>query len=172
MPYHDPCGKSTKTSFSISQVTSKQDLNDIIRLFEAYALSLGIDLAFQDFATEMARMPGKYSAPRGTLLLARNNDGEPLGCVGLRPMAANGICEMKRLYVDSKGRSLGMGKALAVAVISEAKRLGYTAMRLDTLPTMTSAIGLYKALGFVEIGAYYSSPIEGTIYLELSLLAK
>jgi putative acetyltransferase len=156
--------------FTIRKVTSAIDLADTIRLFEAYAASLGIDLAFQDFATEMASMPGKYASSNGgLLLLARNTEGDAIGCVALRAMSTKGCCEMKRLYVDPAGRSLGVGKALAVAAIEVARELGYQAMRLDTLPSMASARALYKGLGFVEIDAYYSTPIEGTLFLELSL---
>ena len=163
--------KSTDlATFSVSKVASQEDLGDTIMLFEAYAKSLGIDLSFQDFATEMASMPGKYAAPAGSLLLARDNaSASVLGCVGLRQLGSDGCCEMKRLYVDPKGRGLGVGKALAEAVIEDAKRLGYRKMRLDTLPSMDSARGLYKKLGFTHISRYYDTPIEGTIFLELSL---
>src|ERR1700710_2426770 len=96
------------TTFSISGVDDRDDLTASIKLFEAYAQSLGIDLTFQDFATEMASMPGKYSPPTGALLLARNTAGKAIGCVGLRPLASPGYCETKRLYVDPKGRGTGV----------------------------------------------------------------
>lgn len=153
-------------SFSIIRVEDRKDLESTIKLFEAYAHSLGIDLAFQDFATEMANMPGKYSAPTGALLLARDREGQAIGCVGLRPLTLPDYCEIKRLYVDPKGRGLGVGKALSESAILEGKRLGYKAVRLDTLPSMVSARALYKSLGFEEIAAYYSTPLEGTIFLE------
>ena len=155
-------------SFAIFKVTSERDLADTIKLFEVYATSLGIDLTFQNFATEMAEMPGKYSPPTGALLLARNKHAEAIGCVGLRQLS-DGICEMKRLYVDPKGRGSGLGKALVLDAIAESKQLGYAAMRLDTLPNMTSARALYKSLGFVEIDPYYITPLEGTTFLELQL---
>lgn len=154
-------------SFSVKPVESQEDLAATIRLFEAYAKSLAIDLSFQDFATEMASMPGKYGPPTGALLLARRTDDrKPVGCVGLRQLET-GICEMKRLYVDPAGRGLGVGKALASAVVREARLLGYGAMRLDTLPAMTAARAMYERLGFREIEQYYQSPVEGTIFLEL-----
>lgn len=154
---------------SVSPVSTPEDLKAAVLLFEAYALSLGIDLTFQDFSTEMASMPGKYAPPTGALFLARGAHGEPLGCIGLRPLAPDGVCEMKRLYVSPAGRGLGVGKDLVGAVTQEARRLGYRQMRLDTLPSMASAISLYKKAGFEEIAPYYDTPLAGTKFLELRL---
>lgn len=155
----------------LSKVQAAEDLKATISLFGEYAQSLGIDLSFQDFATEMAQMPGKYAPPTGTLLLARNQESEAIGCVGLRAFARPGHCEMKRLYVHPSGRGLGVGRTLAQAVIAEAKKLGYEAMLLDTLSTMASAQALYKSLGFVEVPPYYDSPLENTTFLRLNLKA-
>ncbi|KAK3720840.1 hypothetical protein LTR37_003503 [Vermiconidia calcicola] len=160
---------ASMSTFSITNASSEEALADIVLLFEAYATSLGIDLTFQDFAAEIANVPGQYGGPNGALLLARNTAGVAIGCVGIRPLDAEGRCEMKRLYVDRKGRGLGIGKALAEAAIQEAKRLGYGTMRLDTLPTMASARSLYGDLGFVQITPYYKTPIEGTLFMERAL---
>ncbi|KAM3420301.1 hypothetical protein BST61_g3585 [Cercospora zeina] len=157
--------------FTITAVQHPDDLADTIILFKIYAQSLGIDLHFQDFDNEVSSMPGKYAPPTGALYLARNTAGEAMGCVGLRPLvgADRTHCEMKRLYVDLKGRGMGIGKALAEKVIAEATRLGYEAMVLDTLESMGSARALYKALGFVEMEAYYETPLEDTHFLKLVL---
>ena len=156
-------------AFQIRPVRTTADLEVAVRLFDAYASSLGIDLAFQGFAAELATLPGKYAAPAGELLLARDIQGEPLGCVGLRPMMSGGCCEMKRLYVSPRRRGLGLGRALIDAIIGEAVRIGYREMRLDTLPTMVEAIALYRKAGFMPIQPYYDTPLAGTIFLGRSL---
>jgi len=71
--------------------------------------------------------------------------------------------------VSPSGRGLGVGRALVERVLREAKSRGYCAVRLDTLPRMTEARKLYERVGFTEIGAYYETPIEGTVFLELVL---
>ena len=156
-------------AFRITAAATPGDIDAAAVLFQAYANSLPVDLGYQDFAAELAGLPGKYAAPAGALLIARDGHGAPLGCVALRPMPQQGCCEMKRLYVAPAGRGLGLGRALVEAISTEARRLGYREIRLDTLPTMAEAIALYGRLGFVTIAPYYDTPIAGTQFLARAL---
>lgn len=162
---------NTTSSFSIIPVRTATDLETTANLFRRYVASLGIDLAFQDFENEVASMPGKYAPPTGELLLARNCHGEPIGCVGLRALGPpeSECCEMKRLYTLPEVRGLGVGRALVITILDIARNLGYKEIKLDTLPNMDAAIGLYKKFGFVETEAYYNTPLKETIFLTLSL---
>jgi ribosomal protein S18 acetylase RimI-like enzyme len=159
-------------STRINPVRTPDDLAATIGLFRDYANSLPIDLGYQDFEGEMAAMPGKYAPPRGVLLLARAESGEAIGCVGLRPVDPPGCCEMKRLYVAPQGRGLRLGSRLVTEIVGIAERIGYREMRLDTLPTMNAAIALYRKSGFDEIGAYYDTPIAGTVFMRRLLKPK
>jgi len=143
------------------------DIMAVRNLFQQYADSLNFDLDFQDFSQELETLPGKYSAPKGSILVAKEN-GETLGCVAVRPLGSE-ICEMKRLYVKPAHRGKKVGRELAMAIIEEAKRLGYKAMRLDTVEAMKEASALYWALGFQQIDAYYYNPLPGAMYFELKL---
>jgi putative acetyltransferase len=142
-------------------------------MFREYAASLGVDLCFQDFERELRELPGKYAPPDGRLLLAYDFTGggrKTAGCGALRQMDA-AACEMKRLYVRPEFRGHGIGRALAESLIAAAREIGYSAMRLDTLPSMHEAHKLYQQLGFREIAPYYPNPVPGSFFLELDLAA-
>ena len=157
------------SSITLIAVRSADDarVEDARRLLLEYVESLGVDLSFQNFEQELAEFPAGYLPPSGTLLLAHVGEGLA-GSIAMRGLDAN-VCEMKRLYVRPGFRGHGVGRILAVAVIEAAKGIGYSFMRLDTLPGMEDAQRLYAALGFHEIDAYYENPVPGTRYLELDL---
>lgn len=151
----------------LQAAASASDLEWIRTLFREYADSLGVNLDYQGFEEEVRELPGKYSAPAGTLLLAFSDD-EVVGCVGVRPIDDE-TAEMKRLFVRPSGRGMGLGRTLAEAAIRFATATGYARMRLDTLPQMERAQDLYRSLGFMPIEAYRFSPVQGTVFLELVL---
>jgi putative acetyltransferase len=143
------------------------------QLFEEYATELNVDLCFQNFAEELAHLPGHYAPPEGVLLLAQVAVGEGAephiaGCVALRKFA-EGVCEMKRLYVQPAFRDQGVGRLLAVRIVEQACRIGYVRMVLDTLPSLKPAIALYETLGFRHIDAYRYNPCSGAVFMELEL---
>jgi putative acetyltransferase len=151
----------------IEAARSREQIEQIRQLFLEYARSLGFDLCFQDFQTELDNLPGEYSAPDGSLHIAHFNN-VPAACVAMRRFG-NDACEMKRLYVKPQFRKLGIGRKLAERVIADARKAGYERMLLDTIGTMTEAIALYKSLGFAEIESYRFNPLEGARYFELKL---
>ena len=163
-------------------------------VFTEYASALGIDLSFQNFAEELAALPGDYAEPRGVLLLAlveaddaaiaaesnpaqvlRMADGRQAlvaGCCALRPLDSAddpNAAEMKRLYVRPGFRGLGLGRRLAEAILDAARTAGYACVLLDTLDDMESARTLYEDLGFIEVPPYYHNPIPGSHYLKVEL---
>lgn len=136
-------------------------------LFQEYAASLDIDLCFQNFDEELATLPGNYSPPHGCLLLARVAN-QNAGCIALRPME-DGIGEIKRLYVRPEFRRRGLGRMLVQRGLTEACDIGYEAVRLDTLRTMSAAIALYAGFGFKEVAPYRRGEPPRICYFELKL---
>ena len=153
------------------QAQSPEQIESVRQLFEEYASWLGISLCFQNFDKELAGLPGDYAPPSGRLLLAIDG-ADVMGCVALRKIA-DGVGEMKRLYVRPAFRGRGLGRTLTEELIAEVKQIGYASLRLDTLPgKMDHAIAMYRSLGFQEIAPYYKNPVEGATFMELDLSDK
>ena len=152
----------------ILPVETDEDIEIVRTLLVEYVDSLGFDLVFQNFEEELRNLPGEYAAPEGCLLLAKYQD-QPAGCVALRKLS-DGICEGKRLYVRPQFRGLKIGRRLVEAIIAEARRIGYSSIRGDTVPSMQIAQALYASLGFKEIEPYCRNPVEGAKFIELKLV--
>jgi ribosomal protein S18 acetylase RimI-like enzyme len=78
---------------------------------------------------------------------------------------------MKRLFIRPEFRDRGLGRVLVEGLIEEARKIGYTHMRLDTIADrMDRAVALYKSIGFVEIPPYRNNPVDSATFMELDLL--
>jgi carbonic anhydrase len=166
-------GHLTSNQAAVTKLVQTESTSHIAQareLFQEYAASLGFDLCFQGFDKELAELPGDYAPPSGRLLLAFDNN-TLAGCVALHAFGnSNSICEMKRLYVRSNFRGHRIGQQLITAVITAAREIGYSHMRLDTVSgTMDKAIALYRSYGFKEIPSYRHNPMDGVLYMELDL---
>jgi ribosomal protein S18 acetylase RimI-like enzyme len=150
------------------------DIPEVREMLTEYVRWIGLDLAFQEIDDELAGLPGAYAPPRGALLVAVESGAhsakeDPLvAMIGLRPIDDR-ICEMKRLFVRPEARGRGLARQLIDSILAEARRLKYEEIRLDTLPMMGDAQKLYVAMGFVDIDAYYDTPIAGTRFMALRL---
>ena len=133
-------------------------------MFREYADAIGEDFWRGGFEEELAALPGYYDV----LLVARDNDGELVGSVAVKRLP-DGSGELKRLYVRPSVRGTGLGKTLAAAAVERARDRGYSLLRLDTLPTMEAAQGIYTSLGFAPAARYSDNPIPGVLFLELDL---
>lgn len=137
---------------------------ELREMFREYSAWIGRDFWVNDFEDELAALPGYYDA----LLIARDEAGELVGSVAVKRLP-DGAAELKRLYVRPAARGTGLGKTLAAAAVERARELGYTTMRLDTLPRMEAARGIYASLGFVPGEPYADNPIPGVLWFELEL---
>jgi len=151
----------------IQNAESPEIIPVVRELFLEYSASVGVNFCFQGFAEEVANLPGQYARPAGRLFVALD-EGRAAGCGALRRLDEQ-TCEMKRLYVRPAYRGKGTGRKLIDALTSSAREIGYERMRLDTLPSMTKAIALYRALGFREIPPYWRNPVQGVLFFECHL---
>lgn len=152
------------------------DIPEVRAMLVEYAAWINLDLAFQEFQSEIDRLPGAYAPPAGALLVAEtarsvdSAQGQPplVGVIALRRVDQD-TCEMKRLYVRPAARGTGLGQALVNLLLDEARQRGYGSIVLDTLPAMGAAQAMYEWLGFTDIPPYYDTPIVGTRFMSKKL---
>jgi len=102
----------------------------------------------QDVAGELSRFSEFFLPPNGECFLAWLGK-DPAGIVMLKPKGEQGG-EMNRMYVRNAARGRGLGRQLGLAVIQEARALGYDILWLDALYKHVEALPLYESLGFVR----------------------
>ncbi|QHN05028.1 GNAT family N-acetyltransferase [Granulicella sp. WH15] len=147
----------------------------LMRDYAAYLAGGPAGICIEGFEAELASLPGAYSSPSGTLLVALR-DGTPVGCCAIKPIRVQSAapdersCEMKRLWVAPEARGLGLGRRLVDRAVEWARAAGYTALYLDTAPAaMPEANRLYGAMGFVEIDRFNDNPVPGIVFFRLQL---
>ena len=156
-----------KRMIKLQTVANADHVAQARALFQEYAETRKHDPALENFQEEIDNLPGKYAVPDGSLILAYR-DGKLAVCVAVHKWAY-GVCEMKRLYVSPRIRGRGIGRCLVEAIIKQAAMMGYSRLRLDSIPSMKEAQALYESIGFYEIPAYRHNPNEGTKYYEIAL---
>jgi DNA-binding MarR family transcriptional regulator len=94
--------------------------------------------------------------PLGAFLVA-TVDGEAVAS-GAVKMLSRRIGSLKRMWVASSTRGLGLGRRMLGALEAEARELGVTTVRLETNRALTEAIRLYRSAGYREVAAFNSDP--------------
>jgi DNA-binding MarR family transcriptional regulator/GNAT superfamily N-acetyltransferase len=103
----------------------------------------------------------ELTLPAGMFLVATRH-GEPVGCVGLKlhvgEEGESGIAHLKRMWVSSTVRGLGLGRRLLAEAEAHAAAHDVRTLRLDTNRALTEAVGLYRAAGYREVPAFNDEP--------------
>jgi GNAT superfamily N-acetyltransferase len=91
---------------------------------------------------------GKIVDQGGRIFMAFK-DAEPVGCVALIRMADGGY-EVAKMTVVETLRGSGLGRKLMQRCIDAGAELGAPRLYLETNSSLAPALGLYRAMGFVD----------------------
>jgi GNAT superfamily N-acetyltransferase len=114
----------------------------------SYGLSFDIDAMVTSDIEDRA----KFYPPSGRFYLIRREDSN-VG-VGCLKRITPSVAEIQRMYVQPHVRGVGAGRLLLQQLLSDARAIGYEAVRLESLKFLSAAHSLYKSVGFVEITPY------------------
>ena len=94
--------------------------------------------------------------PAGLFLVSYLRDA-PVGCGALKHFA-DGVSDIKRMWVAEAARGLGLGRRLLTELEARAGEHGTRIVRLETSRFLTEAIALYVSAGYVEVPAFNDEP--------------
>ncbi|HWU42731.1 MAG TPA: GNAT family N-acetyltransferase [Bdellovibrio sp.] len=130
------------------------DKENLVQFITNVRKSIGVDTNYTAdgrFLFVDLEEPMKYYGPdRGELFVVRGEHGEILGSIGYSKIEP-GVCELKKVYLDSSLRGRGLAEKLLTEMINRATQSGFKKMILQTNSRMTNAIGLYLKLGFEKM---------------------
>ena len=99
------------------------------------------------------REAAMFVEPDGVFLVVRGAEGAAVACGGILRFDTE-RAELKRMYVLPAARGRGLGRRILVELESVARRLGYTAVVLETGDRQPAALGLYESSGYERIPCY------------------
>ncbi|MFT5722619.1 MAG: putative acetyltransferase [Motiliproteus sp.] len=132
----------------------------IARIIRQTGIEFGaIGEGFGPSDTEVSAMSRHYDPRHKSQYLVARVDGQVVGGCGIAPFNGSATtCELRKLFLLPQSRGQGIGKALTLACLAFARTQGFERCYLDTLEGMSTAIDLYRALGFDRL----EGPLEGT----------
>jgi GNAT superfamily N-acetyltransferase len=110
-----------------------------------------------------------FRRPYGVFVAAMLDD-EVAACGGVQMLEA-GIGEIKRMWVASDWRGLGLGRKMLAELEAQCVELGHHTVRLDTNSELTEAITMYESAGYLPIERYNDNPFAKR-WFEKSLIDK
>lgn len=119
-----------------------------------------VDLIYGNREPTIPNVSG-MDAPSAVFLIARES-GSAIGCVALRPLAAE-IAEVKRMYVRPAARRSGCARLLMQRLEEIARKSGFREIWLETGLGQPAAIRLYESLGYerrASFGDYADDPVS------------
>jgi DNA-binding MarR family transcriptional regulator/GNAT superfamily N-acetyltransferase len=130
---------------------------DARRAVRAYVTELAqrFDDGF-DPALSISAADEEISPPAGLFLVATLH-ADPVGCGALK-FHPGAPAEIKRMWVATEVRGLGLGRRLLAELEARAAARGVRTLRLETNRALAEAIGLYRSAGYREVAAFNDEP--------------
>jgi DNA-binding MarR family transcriptional regulator/GNAT superfamily N-acetyltransferase len=109
-----------------------------------------------DPAKTISANPDELTPPAGIFVIARLG-GRPIGCGALK-VKGRKIGEIKRMWVSTDARGLGLGRRLLETLEAHAREFGLRTLRLETNRTLKEAQALYRSCGYLEVEPFNDEP--------------
>jgi putative acetyltransferase len=142
--------ESLKSGYEIRPATNK-DIPQIVALVKSILPEFGLTYSPDSSEKDLLDIEATYMNSGGTFEVIEHRKSAIIGTVGLLKVDESTI-KLRKMYVDRSYRGLGLGKRLMEHALYKAAELQFEEIVLETVHSMTAAISLYEAYGFIKIG--------------------
>lgn len=142
---------------SIVVETEPSDSEDALWCLHQYYAEL--DRRFEngfDQRLSNASTSEDFAPPHGQFVVAREDEA-PVGCGALKALGDE-VGEIKRVWVSSSVRGLGVAGRIMDRLEEAGRELGFAVLRLDTNKALSEAQAMYRSRGYREIARYNDNP--------------
>jgi putative acetyltransferase len=146
---------------------SNKDCEAVRRVVSSVLQEYGMSLDCNGTDADLADVESSYFGPGGSFDVLVSKEGEIVGTVGLFSLGG-GRCELRKMYLTSPCRGLGLGQQLLRFALAQARRLGFSRVELETASSLVAAIRLYESFGFRPfLSDHMSARCDQAYFLEI-----
>jgi len=139
----------TRSSWPRLRLANNKDCGKVTSLVYGVLAEYNLKPDPQATDADLSNIEHSYFQRGGTFYLVEEKDGSIIGAYGLYPLDKD-ACELRKMYLHRSYRGKGWGKFLLEHALSQARKLHFKRMTLETASVLKEAINLYKSYGFVE----------------------
>ncbi|WP_342566488.1 arsinothricin resistance N-acetyltransferase ArsN1 family A [Paenibacillus sp. FSL R7-0345] len=161
------------STLTVRQATPA-DIGSILRIYNQ-----GIEDRIATLETETkdySYMEAWFNDHQGRFSVwAAEREGEVIGWVSLNPYshrcAYNGVADLS-VYIDRSFRGQGVGSSLLESLHKIAKENSFYKMVLFTFPFNESGQGLYRKMGYRQVGVFEKQGIMDGAFIDVMIMEK
>ena len=134
----------------------KEDEPVIRELIFAILETYGLAPSPEDTDADLYDLSGFYF-DRGGDFSVMLDDNRIIGTVALFN-SGDGVCELRKMYLDPAYRRRGLGRQLLDYGLAKARELDFKRVTLETATELKEAVALYESYGFTRIEPDHLAP--------------
>jgi len=148
---------------------SNEDSESIVSLVYGVLKEYGLKPDPGATDADLKDIEQSYFARGGLFFVLEDRGGSLIGAYGLYPLEDQS-CELRKMYLHKSYRGKGLGKFLLDSALEQARKLGFTTVRLETASVLKEAISLYESYGFTQYEPdHMSKRCDQAYVLELTI---